>query len=424
MFLEGQEATELFGVFANIFGLPDSSDFSGFEFNQYKSWVVNAGKIGAQIIGSDSDLKRFVDNKRFQLDRILQDYTSLFRVIQKNNWDVEEVFDLDKMRRKLAEANNLSDDAKNAILSPYLARIVNERLNDGSLQPFKLSQIINRATSLDWNILDLFYQITGFNHFKNYFDLAQNEGNEAPICNLSKITEYLARFMDLYSSILSASFLNEEGFVRLFFSSYLYTIYRLGESEYENDDDPFPKGNIQVLTIHQSKGLEFPVIFMYPKRREFTEADKKEVIIRNLKAVDGEPLDRMGRFDLMRIFYVGLSRAEKLLILPKLTPVKSKNGRCIVSYINNTLIETNSIDIQNFDSSILEIGDLKETALSKPYSFTADYLAYEKCPRQYMIFRKYGFIPSRSQTMFFGSLVHNTIEDLHQFLISKREQEV
>lgn len=424
VFLEGEEATELFGIFANVFGLPDSSDFSGFEFNKYKEWIKNAETIGNDIIKRDSDLKKFVDNKRIQLEIISKDYESLLRVVERNNWDLEDEFELDLMRRKLAEANNLSDDANHAILSPYLARIVNERKKDDTLKPFKISQIINRATSLDWSILDLFYQVTGFNHFKNYFDLAQNEGNEAPICNLSKITEYIAKFMELYSSILSASFLREEGFVRLFFSSYLYTIYRLGESEYENDDDPFPKGNIQVLTIHQSKGLEFPVVFMYPKRREFLEADQKEVIIRNLKEVEGEPLDKIGRFDLMRIFYVGLSRAEKLLILPKLKPVKSKKGRDIVSYINNTLFETNAQDMQSFDINTLKIDKVKPSALTKPYSYTADYLAYERCPRQYMIFRKYGFIPSRSQTMFFGSLVHNTIEDLHQFLISKREQEV
>ena len=79
--------------------------------------------------------------------------------------------------------------------------------------------------------------------------------------------------------------------------------------------------------------------------------------------------------------------------------------------------------MQSFDINTLKIDKVKPSALTKPYSYTADYLAYERCPRQYMIFRKYGFIPSRSQTMFFGSLVHNTIEDLHQFLISKREQE-
>jgi DNA helicase-2/ATP-dependent DNA helicase PcrA len=423
-FLEGQEASELFGVFANVFGTPDVSEFSGFEFNKFKTWLKGIENTGKEIISKDSDLKRFVNHKRVELEKVTKDFEALLRVVEKNKWELDQEFDLNLMRRKLAEATNLSDGARNAILSPYLARIVNERKNDENQHPFKISQIINRATSLDWSILDLFYQLTGFSHFKHYFDLAQNEGNEAPICNLSKIVEYITKFMEIYSSILSASFLREEGFIRLFFSSYLYTIYRMGESEYENADDPFPKGNIQVLTIHQSKGLEFPVVFMYPKRREFLEADKKEVIIRELKKMEGEPLDKIGRFDLMRIFYVGLSRAEKLLILPKLNPIKSKKGKCTISYINNTLESTGALDMQSFDLDTLQINEAKDSALSKPYSYTADYLAYDRCPRQYMIFRKYGFIPSRSQTMFFGSLVHNTIEDLHELLISKREQKV
>jgi DNA helicase II / ATP-dependent DNA helicase PcrA len=58
--------------------------------------------------------------------------------------------------------------------------------------------------------------------------------------------------------------------------------------------------------------------------------------------------------------------------------------------------------------------------LPKSYSFTSDYLLYQKCPRQYMIFRKFDFVPSRSQTMFFGSLVHRTLEDLHHELIQRR----
>lgn len=419
IFLEGQEATEIFGVFAHVFGLPHIDDFSGYEFNKYKNWLKEAEYVAKGIIQKDSVLKKFVENKALELQTVIKDYDSLIKVAIKNGWDLNQDFDLELMRRKLSQANNLSDEAKNAILSPYLARIVNERLRDDDQTPFRLSQIINRATSLDWSILDLFYQLTGFNHFKKYFDMAQHEGNEAPICNLSKITEYLSRFMELYSPILSASFMQDEGFIRLFFSSYLYTIYRRGESEYENQDNPFPKGNIQVLTIHQSKGLEFPVVFMYPKRR--LGLDKKEEIISRFKASTGEPPEKIPRFDLMRIFYVGLSRAEKLLILPKL--VAKGAGKGLVEHINNTIESTPSIAIESFDISSLNISEKAESELSKPYSYTADYLAYERCPRQYMIFRKYGFIPSRSQTMFFGSLVHNTIEDLHQHLISKREEE-
>ena len=58
--------------------------------------------------------------------------------------------------------------------------------------------------------------------------------------------------------------------------------------------------------------------------------------------------------------------------------------------------------------------------LPHTYSYTADYLSYLRCPRQYMIFRRYDFAPSRAQTMFFGSLVHQTIEDIHQHLIAAK----
>jgi DNA helicase II / ATP-dependent DNA helicase PcrA len=360
-FLEGKEATEIFGVFIQVFGLPAIDDFSGFEFNQFKRWLKKSEEIGKEIVKEDGVLKSFVDQKRVELETITKDYESLLRVLEKNSWSLDQDFDVDIMRRKLSEANNLSENAKQAILSPYLARIVNERKKDVNEKPLKLSQIINRATSLDWSILDLFYQLCGFNQFKNYFDLAENEGNEAPICNLSKITEYLARFMELYSPILSASFVREDGFVRLFMSSYLYTIFRLGESEYENDDDPFPKGNIQVLTIHQSKGLEFPVVFMYPKRME--SADQKEEIISRFKTTTGEPPEKIPRFDLMRIFYVGLSRAEQLLILPKLE--EKGPGKELVKHINRTISLNGVIDMQNFDSNSLKISQSKGAVIKQ-----------------------------------------------------------
>ncbi|MGG6242546.1 PD-(D/E)XK nuclease family protein, partial [Nodosilinea sp. AN01ver1] len=52
----------------------------------------------------------------------------------------------------------------------------------------------------------------------------------------------------------------------------------------------------------------------------------------------------------------------------------------------------------------------------------SDYLLYQKCPRQYMLFRKYGFVASRSQTQMFGNIVHQTLEDLHHLLMSRRAQ--
>jgi DNA helicase-2/ATP-dependent DNA helicase PcrA len=55
--------------------------------------------------------------------------------------------------------------------------------------------------------------------------------------------------------------------------------------------------------------------------------------------------------------------------------------------------------------------------VKKRYSFTGDLRIYETCPRQYQFFRHYDFTPSRSAVIFFGLLVHQTIEDIHRIVL-------
>ena len=275
--------------------------------------------------------------------------------------------------------------------------------------------VITRATSIDWTVLDLFYRLCTFQHFKEMFDLAESGEDEGPICNMSLISQYLARFMDEYRPLITAKFLIDNKYPSLLFTSYLYTLYRLGESEYEDAEDPFPKGRIPFLTVHQAKGLEFPVV-VFGNPRKQARAQEMEKIVQPLLDRKGEPLDRMGQFDLMRLFYVALSRAKNLLIIPEW---KAK-GSWVSKPLSRLLDASHVIRIPDFDINTVPAAKLDELDLSKNYSYTSDYLLYQKCPRQYMIFQKYGFVPSWSQTMFFGSLVHQTLEDLHQHLIAEK----
>lgn len=76
--------------------------------------------------------------------------------------------------------------------------------------------------------------------------------------------------------------------------SFLYSIYRLNEFEYENADDPFPKGRIPFKTIHQAKGLEFPVVVSgHAYKIEFPPS-KIEQMVRPLVENEGEPLSIEG----------------------------------------------------------------------------------------------------------------------------------
>jgi ATP-dependent DNA helicase UvrD/PcrA len=257
-----------------------------------------------------------------------------------------------------------------------------------------------------------------FEHFKNMFDDAESGKDEAPTCNLALISQYLARFTDEYSPMITGRFLTDGLFVRFLFSSYLYALYRLGESEVEDANDPFPRGRIPFITIHQAKGLEFPVVVLGSPRKADRGAQRIEEIVRPLVQRPAEPLDRCNEFDIMRMFYVSLSRPQNILIFanPRGPGISTHQG--LADVIANHAAPLSELDLKTIPNAVLSTDDLP-----KNYSYTSDYLLYQKCARQYMVFRKYGFVPSRAQTQFFGSLVHKTIEDLHHLLIAQRAKE-
>lgn len=411
-FLEVDEARLIFGLFLKILGKPKHDHHASSGLRQFQNWMNNCLDDADEVISEDEGLKQFIKDKKAEIETVCNDFLLLTKTINKKKWDLMMPFKKE-MARTLASTHGLSVKAVKNLTNKFFENTIEKRFKIG--RPFTLKYILNRTSSLDWSILDLFYQLNGFKVFRDMYQLAQSGTDEGPICNLGLITQYLSRFMELYGPVITGQFLNEDKYINTFFSSYSYALFRLGESEYENADDPFPKGRVPFLTIHQAKGLEFPIVVMGSLFKQDRGPSKREEIIRELLQKEGEPLDRIEEFDMMRMFYVALSRAKELLILPRYTKGKAAN-EVFKDVINNDGLST----ISDFKLKQLPKSPLIQDDLGKTYSYTADYLNYLKCPRSYMIFRKYGFVPSRSQTMFFGSLVHKTIEDLHLYLIRQR----
>ena len=415
-FLEVDEARSIWGLLIKIFGKPVLSRGVSGGLREFLSWVKGCDDRADWLIEADPQLRSFIKDKKEELELILNDYEILAQVFSKKKWNLNDDFKRE-MIRELIKPTSLSKKAKNNLTNKFFNNAIERKEREG--KPFKIKYILNRVTSVDWSVLDLFYQLNGFDLFREMYELAEDGSDEGPICNLGLITQYLARFIEQYTPIITASFLSENKFVNTFFTSYTYALFRLGESEYEDADDPFPKGRIPFLTIHQAKGLEFPVVVMGSLYKKKRGPQKNEEIIRELLNKEGEPLDRMNEFDVMRMFYVGLSRAQNLLVLPQFKGQAAATDQFKEVFEENVLPE-----IKDFKIRTLPKAKLDDEDLGKNYSYTGDYLQYYKCPRNYMIFKKYGFVPSRSQTMFFGSLIHQTIEDLHHLLIQEKTKMV
>ncbi len=417
-FLECPEATAMLGVFLQIFGRLARGAFPGEDYRRFHDWLAVALQEGGDLAAADPQLARFVADRTGELNRAASDFSLLSGLVARQGWEQSAPYEPTRMKRALVEAAGISDQATKTLRSRVFDQIVEKRQAEGS--PFPLGYILKRATSIDWSLLDLFYRCCGFGHFIAMFDAAQrsHDPDEGPVCNLGLLSQYLSRFMDQRAPIITGAMLQDNGFQRLFVGSYLYALFRRGESEFEDADDPFPKGRIPFLTIHQAKGLEFPVVVLGNLRKNDKGPQRVEQLVRPLLPADrqGEPLDRLARFDIMRMFYVALSRAENLLVLAHF-----KGQGQAVNREFRQLLGSGFQRISQFDLGTVPVAKPAADAAPRTYSYSGDFLAHRRCARQYLIFRKFDFAPSRSQTMLFGSLVHRTLDDLHQYLIAQRQ---
>lgn len=404
-FLYVKESMEILGTMLLLF---DDVDH---RHTGFKQWIVGALQKGKELTEADSQLKNFIELRKNEMNLAKKDYVALSNTLQEQNWAEAAAYDPDTMQSILASTSGISPRCQKSINSEYFRSVSSRRLNNGI--PFTLKYVITRAASVDWNFLDLYYQLCGFSHFKKYFDYAEESVDEGPISNLSLISKYISRYNDEYPGIISGRKI-ERDLPKISFLNFLYVLYRREESEYEDDEDSFPKGRIPFITIHQAKGLEFPVVVMANPRKNIKKLTM-ENILQQILPKNGEPLNRMPLYDLMRMFYVGITRAKNLLVIPHFDGKGQTMGKPFEDLMQGRLT------ISQLDISSLPASDLYDDEVPQSYSYTADFLLYKSCPRQYMIFREYNFAPSRTQTMFFGSLVHQTLDDLHQILIRRKK---
>ena len=413
-FLEADEPSDVVGLFILLFGKPSREQLYNLgDYKEYHDWLSACEARAKALCDDDANLKRYLADRREDLKQILADHDILSRVMSEQGWGRSDIYYPGRHKRVLASAKGLSAKARGGLGGKYLDAIAEKRLAEG--EPFSLAYILNRATSVDWNLLDLFYRFCGFDHLKAMFDLAETGEDEGPICNLSLTSQYLARFIDQYQGVITANFIRDDKLKNTFFGSFLFALFRIGEGEFEDAEDPFPKGRIPFLTIHQSKGLEFPVVVLASVDRRNLSPQKTEEIIRPLLDGHPEPLEHVGNFDAMRQFYVALSRAKNLLVIADPRGQGIQTYRPFKPILDGDIRRIPELELDDVPEATLEVSDTSRT-----FSYTGDFLAYLRCPRQYMLFNKYSFAASRTQTMFFGNLIHNTIEDLHNFLIAAK----
>lgn len=284
----------------------------------------------------------------------------------------------------------------------------NIRTNHGSM-----------AENTDYAFSGLLYQILEFEPFKTYIstDVGVGVKDERTVRNVSIFTEVLGKF-EYYANISVFSKKNITFTSGSFFDRFVRYLFEGGIDEYEDESEYAPSGCVSFLTIHQAKGMEFPIVMVdslydnvgaYERKITDTVVDKGYYHRQRFESTAAIPY-----YDFWRLYYTAFSRAQNLLLL---TCFKRSYGdyqmpSSAFEDVYNSLPEWNTVDLSHV---VLE--NVKPVNLKQSYSFTSHIELYENCPRQYKFFKELGFTPVRIGSTMFGTLVHQTIEDIHRAAI-------
>lgn len=323
--------------------------------------------------------------------------------------------------------DTLSNGIKNPLLNYYKScyfeakEILSQNKELYQWMLFRMKDHVDEnIKSLDYGFASLTYQLLQFEPFLTYMglDLKTGLNDTRTVRNISKFINLLVKFEALNNiSVLTRP--NIDKFCKRLFNTYIRFLYDGGINEYEDNNEYAPSGCVSFLTVHQSKGLEFPVVIVGSQsgtpRKQYNE-NIEEIISQFSGKGTFENLEDIKMFDFWRLYYVAFSRAQSLLVL--LCDSSKQNEP---SKYFEWLYENIPHDV---DYSKFKFEKIKNAVLKNSYSFTSDINVYLTCPTQYKFFKEIGFEPVRLGSTLFGTVVHETIEDIHKAVLRNEIEKV
>lgn len=259
----------------------------------------------------------------------------------------------------------------------------------------------------DKQLADYFYRLLA----TDAFELFRTE--KLALSNLVLFSEYLKIFLTSFQY----SLINDKNLHAIqydFFHTFLYLLHLDGINQPENPEDLVPEDHVQIMTIHQAKGLEFSVVIVGRLDKNYSLGNTTDQAIQKYyHRLPHEPERHIPAFDLRRLFYVAFSRAKQLLVLStSKEPYTQFRGLCesvsALEYHYNAVIHMPA-------AKTLQ----RHKPIKRRFNLTGHIRSYETCPRQFEFLREYGFQPAHAANTFYGQLIHQTLEAVHRIALER-----
>ena len=257
----------------------------------------------------------------------------------------------------------------------------------------------------DADLLGLFYSLLGDASLKQYV----SEDNFRYIGLLSGL---IKKYVRIFDSTHPSRFIRE----------FIPFIYKNAEEIFEEEEID-ASDRIKLMTIHQSKGLQYPIVIVgYNKsvnnRTDVPRFKNPRIVVTEAidwKSVEEE--DIAEEMELRRLFYVAFSRAKDLLVIGSRT--NAKLNELSPSTFDYEVIYSDQNDSIPVDFEYTPEIEVEE----KPsFSFTGDVETYNLCPKMYAFIKEFGMEVPEKDDFSFGKLVHQTIENINKHVLSSDKE--
>lgn len=280
---------------------------------------------------------------------------------------------------------------------------------------FKLwikDKILNISSMSFESFNEILYELFEFDYYKNI--LKEHDASTARAShNLSLLTKIFKNYQK-YVHYKKITVEDNFNIARYFFDGYMKILRRARIDEIFSAED-YPNDCIPFLTIHQAKGLEFPVVIVFSldSKPEIDKDFSKQTSLDRLVNTNSKisEIDKE-RFDFYRKFYVAFTRAKNLLVLSSYelgVSEKFKNFFFSVSSVNSLKFDIDTVKLDKFD----------EKKDKKIISYTTDISVYNLCPRKYWFIREKEYSTFEKRRLAFGNIIHKAIEHINKLFITR-----
>jgi DNA helicase-2/ATP-dependent DNA helicase PcrA len=385
--------------------------------------------------------------------RVLVDYSdeiSMYRLISMPLWNLtpREYIELNMLARenkismfeqleelwhiKIGE-DDLKEENFKEIDNELLERILSAEAIAGLGTLLMILDSSIKKIKDNRDIVEILYDFLMRSEYMNAFLKEENNESIFAISNINKYFELVKSYQKD----------NPESNIYEYVDYLNYSI-EVGESPLVDSTEMEDLNAVNILTVHGSKGLEFPVVFLvnlvaqrFPSVGRADSIPIPEGLIKESMPFEISEQE-LNLQEERRLFYVGATRAKEKLFLTaanyygdakrKKKPsiflneildrdTKSDFETVDLDNINDISMNLKYISKDNYDSIIPRDENID---LTKKFSYS-QLNVYDLCPRKY----EYSYvlkIPQKpSSAMSFGTSVHNTLKDFYSLVKRSKE---